>query len=229
MSPRGAGVVLVVDDDPGVRLSMAANLEESGLTVSCAASGAEALERLARDQSVDVLLTDVRMPGMTGVELWAQVHARWPSLPGVLMSAFANERVIQSAMRDGIYTVLHKPFDPEAAVEVVRRAARRARVLVLEPRGGPLAVALGPSALAVADLEGGQAACEAGEADVAVADADAFGWPAVESLGARAGLTGVVVVTRTPRASPLPRLVQLVPDVAPMVLRRAVLDLRGSP
>jgi CheY-like chemotaxis protein len=123
--------ILVVDDEPGVRLMLSANLELEGFQVVKADSGESALEVAARENP-DVVLTDIRMPGISGVELFRQLRVRGMKMPVVLMTAFALEDLVQGALEDGAFTVLPKPFDVGHALRTVRRAARRPTVLVVD-------------------------------------------------------------------------------------------------
>lgn len=220
--------VLVVDDDPGLRLSMAANLEDAGLVVHCAGSGEEALQVLAREPGIEALLSDVRMPGMSGVELWRKVRQLRPGLPGVLMTAFSAEHVLQGAVQDGVYAVLHKPFDPEAAVAVVQRAAGRPQLLVVEPGDGRLKEAIVGAAVRAGGLDEAQDVVARVPVDVLVAELEALGWPGVTALRAAARLVGTVVVTGAPSPAKLDGVVQLAPPVSPADLRRVVAELRGK-
>ena len=102
--------ILVVDDDPSMADSLADILEIKGFGVHTAYSGAEALEIL-RDQPVDILLTDVRMPDMNGVELYRKTRRNFPDLITILMTAYSADDIIQQGMQEGIKTVLNKPVD----------------------------------------------------------------------------------------------------------------------
>ncbi len=102
--------ILVVDDDPFMAKTLTDILDLKGFEVLAAHSGAEALEIL-RNQRVDVLLTDVRMPDMDGVTLYRQTRKTHPHLITVLMTAYAADDIIQQGMAEGIKTVLNKPLD----------------------------------------------------------------------------------------------------------------------
>jgi CheY-like chemotaxis protein len=83
--------VLVVDDDPLVLSGTAAMLEDLGHEVTVAQSADEAIRRLAASDALpDLLLTDQVMPGMTGIELIAEARRRWPWIPAILASGFAE-------------------------------------------------------------------------------------------------------------------------------------------
>ena len=102
--------ILIVDDNPSMASSLADILEVKGFEVYTAHSGAEALEIL-REHPVDILLTDVRMPDMNGVELYRATRQTHPHLITVLMTAYAADDIIQQGMAEGIKTVLQKPVD----------------------------------------------------------------------------------------------------------------------
>lgn len=126
-----AASILVVDDEESLRITLAANLELEGHQVLEASSGEEAL-RVVRERSVDVVLTDIRMPGLHGVELHRHLRREHPGLPVVLMTAFAQESLINDALAEGAFTVLPKPFDVEHLLGTLRRAARAHGVLVVD-------------------------------------------------------------------------------------------------
>lgn len=81
--------ILVVDDEEGLRLLYKEELEEEGAEVSLAASGMEALEKLEKD-SVDLVLLDIKMPGMDGVEVLRRVKEKWKDLPVILCTAYPH-------------------------------------------------------------------------------------------------------------------------------------------
>lgn len=102
--------ILVVDDQPAVATTLADILQAKGFSVLLAGSGEEALQVL-NTQRVDILLTDVRMPDMNGVELYREARKILPKLTTYLMTAYAADEIIQQGMREGIKTVLTKPLD----------------------------------------------------------------------------------------------------------------------
>jgi DNA-binding NtrC family response regulator len=121
----------VVDDDESVRLTLGANLELDGFDVIDVASAEEALARL-EGESFDLVLSDIRMPGIGGVGLLSALKERHPTLPVVLMTAFSNEQTVETALRAGVFTVLHKPFEIGQMVGTLQRAIRRPIVLVVD-------------------------------------------------------------------------------------------------
>jgi len=121
---------LVVDDDDGVRYMLAGVLEEEGVTVSQAQSGEQALARLddPATPEIHLVVTDMRMPGMSGLELLAAVRQR-PNPPKVVMiTAHGNERLAVEATKAGAYDYFRKPFELEELVAVVRRALDTVRL-----------------------------------------------------------------------------------------------------
>jgi two-component system, NtrC family, response regulator AtoC len=146
MTPSGR--ILLVDDDPGVLFALSELLEAQGAEVLTAASGAEALLRL---EGVDVVVTDLAMPGMTGLELLEQIRARDRELPVILITAHGSERTAVAAMKKGAYDYLTKPFDNdevgyclERALET-RRLRVRSRQLSLEETLGVRIVGRSPA------------------------------------------------------------------------------------
>jgi CheY-like chemotaxis protein len=102
--------VLVVDDNPSMASTLADILDVKGFEAYTANSGAEALEIL-RDHPVDILLTDVKMPEMNGVELYRETRKIRPNITAILMTAYAADDLIHQGMTEGTKTVLTKPVD----------------------------------------------------------------------------------------------------------------------
>ena len=102
--------ILVVDDNPSMANILGDILDIKGFKVHAAYSGAEALVIL-QDHPIDILLTDVRMPDMNGVELYQETRKSHSNLTTFLMTAYAADDIIQKGMAEGIKTVLTKPVD----------------------------------------------------------------------------------------------------------------------
>ncbi len=101
--------VVVVDDDPGLLRTIVQYLSEFGHAVRGASRAEEAWEMLI-DEPADILLTDVKLPGMGGLELMRQARSEYPGLVAVVMSGFATVHSAVAAMRDGAADYLPKPF-----------------------------------------------------------------------------------------------------------------------
>ena len=134
MAKEPAHPILVVDDDPGQRSLLRSFLTGQGFPVTTACSGQEALELLAASQP-GMLISDVRMPGMTGLELLGFVAERHPDLPVLLVTAYADIRDAVGAIRGGAVDYLEKPIDLDQLLQAVRRG------LAL-PESGPAKVLL---------------------------------------------------------------------------------------
>lgn len=113
--------VLVVDDDPAVSKSFDRVLSAKGYQVIMAHDAAQALEEL-RSSEVDMVFTDIRMPGMDGVELAEQVKARRPWTPVVIVTGYGTQDNEQRAKRAGVTAFLHKPLTPEQIEGSAREA-----------------------------------------------------------------------------------------------------------
>ena len=131
--------VLVVEDDPDVLSAMVAILE-APYQVMAAADGETALS-LIGSTPIDVVLTDVRMPGLGGLEVLAAVQSRAPSTATVMMTGSASVADAVAAMKLGAFDYIEKPLDPGEIARVVARALEHKRKL--ERRVGPEGPALG--------------------------------------------------------------------------------------
>jgi DNA-binding NtrC family response regulator len=115
--------LLVVEDDPEMRAFLHEELREAGYDVVTAASGPEGLETLAV-RSVDVVVTDQRMPGMKGSDLLARVRTREPDLPVVIITAFGSIESAVEAVKAGAFHYVAKPFRIEQLLATIESAAR---------------------------------------------------------------------------------------------------------
>jgi two-component system response regulator AtoC len=119
--------VLIVDDDESLRESLELVLAAEGFEVVTAADGSGALSRLEAS-TFDVVLCDVRMPGMDGLELLPQLVRRVPGTTVIMMSAFGTDELALEAMNRGAYDYLTKPFRPAEVVLTIRKARERERL-----------------------------------------------------------------------------------------------------
>jgi two-component system response regulator HydG len=120
--------ILVVDDEQHVRNSLATWFREEGYDVSVAAGGKEALATLTRE-GTNILLVDIKMPGMDGLELQHKVRELAPDATIIIMTAYASVETAVQALKDGAYDYIVKPFDPESVSRLVRKAAERYSLL----------------------------------------------------------------------------------------------------
>jgi len=121
VSARGGETILLVEDEPAVRRALARNLERTGYVVMAAASSEEALEQLAEGGvTVDLCLTDMVLPGRSGLELVETLREQHPGLPALLMSGYSEERLAASPERLADLPFLHKPFGPKELAHRLR-------------------------------------------------------------------------------------------------------------
>jgi len=119
--------VLIVDDDESLRDSLSLVLGAEGFEVTGAADGEQALARLD-EVAPDIVLCDLRMPGIGGLELVPELIRRRPDATVILMSAWATDELALEAMRRGAYDYLAKPFPPSEALLAIRKAQERERL-----------------------------------------------------------------------------------------------------
>src|SRR4051812_34541561 len=121
--------ILVVDDQEMMRDSLATTLVREGHEVVAAGDGAAAVTRLSSGTRFDLLITDLKMPKMTGMELLAEVKKLRPELPVVLMTAFASVNTAVEAMKLGAYDYIQKPFDGDEIKLLVDRTLEHNRLI----------------------------------------------------------------------------------------------------
>jgi two-component system response regulator HydG len=122
-------VILVVDDDKLICLQLEMFYNYSNYRVEIATSGEEALQRLEHGD-IDLVVADIRLPGISGVELTAQVRNKYPGLPVIAITAHAAIETAIEVLKQGACDYLLKPFDLNAIREVTETALDRARVFI---------------------------------------------------------------------------------------------------
>lgn len=123
--------LLVVDDDPYVLESISSLLQEFGFHVSASPNAEDALEK-AKKLRFDVILTDIRMPSLTGIELLQRIHAFNPHVPVILLTAFAELDLAVDAVKRGAFDFITKPYNPEYLVHSVEKAVNYTRLVQME-------------------------------------------------------------------------------------------------
>ncbi len=119
--------ILIVDDDEYLRQALQQLLELEDFKIVLAADGRETLE-LMRPGDYDLVLLDVKMPGPNGLDVLTALHARWPAIPIIMMSALVARNTVTDALQAGACDFILKPFNDELVLSAVRRA--------LEPAAG---------------------------------------------------------------------------------------------
>lgn len=131
MASPNPATVLLVDDDPLVRDSLSRLLADQGLNVVPCAGAVEAIEQLCR-VAADAILSDIKMPGMNGLELLSHVRAQNPDLPVLLMTGFADLEMAVAAIQNGVFDFILKPYNPLQLFHSLNKAIDFKRLRQLE-------------------------------------------------------------------------------------------------
>src|SRR5881396_2402866 len=126
-----AAKILLVEDDPGIVMTLRRVLVDEGHEVLVEKRGDTGLAR-ARDDSLDVVITDMKLPGLNGLELVRQLHTAQPRLPIILMTAHGTTETAIEATKSGAYDYLLKPFEIPELIALVEKAVASRR-LMTEP------------------------------------------------------------------------------------------------
>ena len=150
--------ILIADDEESIRHVLTVLLSERGYDVRAVADGHEALRELAA-RDYDALVTDVRMPGLGGLELLKAAQGQNPDITVIVMSAYGSHELAIEAMKSGAYDYLGKPFRPDEVLLVLRKAEERERLRIENralrrqiARGAPTLLAEGAAMKEVARL-----------------------------------------------------------------------------
>src|SRR5215510_102201 len=114
--------VWVIDDDRSIRWVFEKALAREGIPFKTFAQATEALDALDSSGAPQVLVSDIRMPGTSGLDLLQNVKQRFPDLPVIIMTAYSDLESAVAAFQGGAFEYLPKPFDVDQAVELIRRA-----------------------------------------------------------------------------------------------------------
>lgn len=159
MSPN-APRILVVDDNPSMRLTLEGIIEDEGYEVVGAGDGFEAIE-IARATSFDLIFMDIKMPGLNGVEAYREIKKANPRSVVVMMTGFSVEELVSEALTAGAYTVLYKPFSGEQIVAILADVLHSICVLVVDDLAAhreTLSAVLEDSGYQVTEAQDGKAA-----------------------------------------------------------------------
>ncbi len=138
MNPQAR--VLLIEDDAGAAAALGRVLAAEGHEVDCEARGDDGLKR-AQDGQYDVVITDLKLPGLDGLELVQELHRAKPRLPIILMTAHGTTETAIEATKLGAYDYLLKPFEMEELLDLVQRAVRSSRLMTQPVEMGELATA----------------------------------------------------------------------------------------
>jgi DNA-binding response OmpR family regulator len=116
--------ILIVDDEKNIRLTLSATLESVGLQTDTAVNGEEALEKIGQ-QDYDLMLLDIKMPGMDGIAVLAETRKIHPKMPVIMITAHGTIENAVEAMKLGAVDFIQKPFAPKEIRELVTKVLER--------------------------------------------------------------------------------------------------------
>ncbi len=131
MSRKRTDSILVVDDDPFVLNSISLLLGAYGYQVTSSPDTVDALAKF-QEGGTDVVLTDIRMPSVSGIEFLEKIHTLSPEIPVILMTAFADLDIAVAAIKKGAFDFIIKPYKPEQLINSIEKAAGYRRLLRVE-------------------------------------------------------------------------------------------------
>ena len=115
------GTILVIDDEDIVRMSCSRTLVPEGYEVQLVKNGLEGLT-LLEQQPVDLVLTDLKMPEIDGIEILRRIKAKWPGIEVIIITGYQTVDTAVKSIKLGAYDYLEKPFTPDALVASVAKA-----------------------------------------------------------------------------------------------------------
>ena len=113
--------ILIVDDDKDLRFNLSAVLREEGHEVIAASDGKQTIKVIDKS-SPDLVLLDIKLPGMDGVELLQEIKRKWNNLPIIMLTANSDVKSAVKAMKLGAYDYITKPFDDEELILIIKKA-----------------------------------------------------------------------------------------------------------
>lgn len=154
--------IMVVDDDPAMLLSICDILEFEDYDVEAVKDGFEALEKASAER-FDLVLMDINMPGMNGVDAFRKIRLISPTTVVVMMTGFSVEDLVEQALNEGAYTVLYKPLDIKNVLATVHTVVDASCILVVDDEPDnreSLQMVLEDTGIRVALAENGKQAVE---------------------------------------------------------------------
>ena len=128
-------LVMVVDDDPNTRETLKDILENKGFVVTLAKNGQEAI-KIAKERPEDVAFIDMKLPVLNGLETYLELKKINPKITAILITAYREEMqdLIESALRQGAYACLYKPFDPQKILQLIEEITQKRRAQAQKPK-----------------------------------------------------------------------------------------------
>ena len=115
--------LMVVDDDPGMRTTLSAIIEDEGFEVVSAEDGFQAIA-FANRTPFAIIFIDIKMPGMNGVDAFREIKRISPASTVVMMTGFSVEELVKEAQDEGAYAVLYKPLDMQQVVAILQEGVK---------------------------------------------------------------------------------------------------------
>ncbi len=115
------GIILVIDDEDIVRTSCSRTLTPSGYEVRLAQNGQEGLKIMGEDK-VDIVLTDLKMPDMDGIEVLRKIKQDWPEVEVIIITGYQTVDTAVKSIKLGAFDYIEKPFTPDALINAVSKA-----------------------------------------------------------------------------------------------------------
>jgi two-component system response regulator HydG len=115
--------ILVVDDLRNIRLTLSGIFEDRGYNVVTAEDGYQAIEAI-KEMHFDVILMDIKMPGINGVDTYREVKKIDPKAVVIMMTAYSLEDLVKRAVSEGVYTCIYKPFEIDKVIVLVEDAIK---------------------------------------------------------------------------------------------------------
>jgi len=123
--------LLIVDDDVEALRTLDDIFEDRGYTVTLAEDGYKAIE-YAKKKFFDIILMDVKMPGMNGLETFREIRKICPSSVVIMMTGYSVEELLRQAVEEGAYAVIYKPFDVRKLFETIEGALKKPLIMVVD-------------------------------------------------------------------------------------------------
>lgn len=123
-SHKSKAMILVVDDEPQVADTLRDLLEYEGFKVETAENGRQALDRLTSGHRFDLVITDMKMPEMDGLELLKRIQKLRKNLPVIVLTGYATLKNGLQAIKEGVYDYVSKPFSVDLLISVVHQALK---------------------------------------------------------------------------------------------------------
>ena len=118
MRDRRNTTIMVVDDDPSMRITLADVIEDEGFGVVRAKDGRQAIE-IARKMPISVIFMDFKIPGINGVEAFKVIKELSPDTIVVMMTSFPSDGLVEQCVEEGAHSVIYKPFPTECVTEII--------------------------------------------------------------------------------------------------------------